>query len=100
MPCLRGISGPRPSAASLIVSLVAAGCGSPSGPSASPTPTPTATPPPGPVAGRYLLQIVPGPGGSTSRSPLSFPTVAAPAGTPPHPRVHGVAGGDTDGLNA
>ena len=58
MPCLRGISGPRPSAASLIVSLLAAGCGSPSGPSASPTPTPTATPPPGPLAGRYLLQVV------------------------------------------
>jgi hypothetical protein len=84
MPCLRGISGPRPSAAVLIVSLLAAGCGSPSGPSASPTPTPTATPPPGPVAGRYLLQIVPGTSCSMSRAPLTFPMVAAAAGTSPH----------------
>jgi len=94
MPCLRGISGPRPSAASLIVSLLAAGCRSPSGPSASPTPTPTATPPPGPVAGRYLLQIVPGPGCSLSRSPLSFPMVAAAAGTSPHPGVQVVLDGN------
>jgi hypothetical protein len=97
MPCLRGISGPRPSTASLIVSLLAAGCGSgPSGPSASPTPTPTptATPPPGPVAGRYLLQVVPGPGCRLDRSPLSFPMVAAAAGTSPHPGVEVVLDGN------
>jgi len=95
MPCLRGISGPRPSVVPLVVSLLAAACGSgPSGPSASPTPTPTATPPPGPVAGRYLLQIVPGPGCNMSRAPLTFPMVAAAAGTSPHPGVQVVLDGN------
>jgi hypothetical protein len=95
MPCLRGISGPRPPLAFLVMSLLAAACGSgPSGPSASPTPTPTATPLPGPVSGRYLLQIVPGPGCGMSRSPLTFPMVAAAAGMSPHPGVQVVLDGN------
>jgi len=95
MPCLRGISGPRPSVASLIVSLFAAGCG-PGEPSPSPTPTatPTVTPPPGPVAGQYLLQIVPGPGCNMSQFPLTFPMVAAAAGTSPHPGIQVVLDGN------
>ena len=93
MPCLRGISGPRPPLF-LIVSLLA-GCGSgPGGPSPSPTPTPTATPAPGPVSGRYLLQIVPAPVCGMSRSPLTFPMVAAAAGTSPHPGVQVVLDGN------
>lgn len=98
MPCLRGISRPRPPILFVVVSLLA-GCGSgPSGPSASPTPTPTATPPPGPVSGRYLLQIVPGPGCSMSRAPLTFPMVAAAAGTSPHPGLQVVLDGNASEL--
>lgn len=98
MPCLRGISGPRPPLALFIVSLLA-GCGSgPGGPTGSPPPTTTATPPPGPVAGRYLLQIVPAPGCSMSRSPLTFPMVAAAAGTSPHPGLQVLLDGNPSAL--
>src|SRR5438093_1408070 len=95
MPRLRGISRPRPGLVLLVVSLLVAGCGSgPSGPSASPSPTPTATPTPGPVSGRYLLQVVPGPSCSISRAPLTFPMIAAAAGISPHPGIQVVLDGD------
>jgi hypothetical protein len=96
MQCLRDIGRPRSPIAALFSILLALGCGSPSGPSASPTPTPTATPPftPASVSGRYTLQITPGPGCRMSRSPLSFPMVAAPAGTAPHPGNQVVLDGD------
>src|SRR6266700_8387609 len=95
MPRLRGISGPRPPQVILAVNILVAGCGSgPSGPSPSPTPTPTATPTPGPVSGRYLLQIVPSPSCSLSRAPLTFPMIAAAAGTSPHPGIQVVLDGN------
>jgi len=97
MQCLRDIGRPRSPLAALLVSLLAAGCGSgPSDPSASPTPTPTATPPltASSVTGRYVLEIVPAPGCNMSRTPLSFPMVAAVAGTSPHPGVQVVLDGN------
>jgi hypothetical protein len=97
MQCLRDIGRPRSPIAALLLNLLAAGCGSgPSGPSGSPTPTPTPTPPltPSSVTGRYLVQITPGPGCNMSRAPLSFPMVAAPAGTAPHPGVQVVLDGN------
>lgn len=95
MQCLRDIGRPRAVVAALLLNFLA-GCGSPSGPSASPTPTPTATPPltPSSVSGRYTLQITPAAGCRMSRSPLSFPMVAAPAGTAPHPGNQIVVEGD------
>jgi len=96
MQCLRDIGRPRSPLAALLVSLLAAGCGSgPSDPSASPTPTPTAPPlTPSSVTGRYVLEIVPAPGCNMSRTPLSFPMVAAVAGTSPHPGVQVVLDGN------
>lgn len=97
MQCLRDIHRPRAPLAALVASLLAPACGSgPSGPSASPTPTATPTPSftPSSVTGRYVLQITPGPGCKMSRAPLSFPMVAAPAGTTPHPGVQVVLDGN------
>jgi hypothetical protein len=46
------------------------------------------------VAGRYLLQVVPGPGCTLSRAALSFPMIAAGAGISPHAGVQVVLDGN------
>jgi hypothetical protein len=67
-----------------------AACGSPTG---TPTPSPTAATG-GPVTGRYLVQITPGPACGMSRGPFSFPMQAAPGGASPHPGVQVLLEGD------
>ena len=72
--------------------LVWTACGS--SPTPTPSPTPTAPLPGGPVTGRYLVQVTPGPGCTMSRGVLSFPVQAASAGTTPHPGVQVLLVGD------
>lgn len=64
--------------------------------SSGPTPLPSSTPPlpGGPVTGRYVLQVTPGPGCSMPPAPLSFPMTAAAAGASPHPGVQVLVEGD------
>lgn len=67
-------------------------CGSGPG---TPTPSPSASAQPGgPVTGRYLAQLTPGPGCAMARAPLSVPVQAAAAGTTPHPGVQVLLVGD------
>jgi hypothetical protein len=69
----------------------------------SPNP-PTSPPPGGTVAGRYLLEIVPGtscltlPNSNVPRGPHSFPMVASAGGTTPHPGVQVVIEGVASSL--
>ena len=77
---------PTLSAAALVA------CGSPTG---TPTPTPSPTPATGgPVTGRYLVQVTPGPGCAMSRGPFSFPMRAGAGGASPHPGVQVLLEGD------
>jgi hypothetical protein len=69
-------------------------CGSgPGGPNLSPSPSPSPQAG-GPVTGRYLLQITPGPSCPVPRGTLSFPMQAASAGQAPHPGVQVLILGD------
>ena|SRR5262245_24912823 len=73
--------------------LVWTACGSGPG-NPSPSPSPSGPQAGGPVTGRYLVQITPGPGCAMSRTPVSFPVQAAAANTPQHSGVQALLVGD------
>ena len=84
-----------PRCACALLTLLAAlslSCGSGPG---TPNPGPSATPQAGgPVVGRYLAQVTPGPGCAMARSPLGVTVEAQPAGTAPYPGVQALVLGD------
>lgn len=75
----------------MLAALAWTACGS--SPS-TPTPSPSVPVPGGPVEGRYLLQLTPGPACAMSPGPISFPMTAAASGTMPHPGVQILVDGD------
>lgn len=86
-PFARRPGGAFRQAAALAATALIVGCGgadAPNGPSSpSPPPSPQTA---GPVAGAYLLEIRPA-AACAMGGPLSFPMVAAAAGTTPYPGV-------------
>jgi hypothetical protein len=86
-PFARRPGGALRHASALAAIVLIAGCGGSDAPNAPASPSPSPSPQgPGPVVGPYLLEVLPA-AACAMGGPLSFPMVAAAAGTAPYPGV-------------